>query len=219
MRAVIFDLWNTLVDWAVDDSNTLREELAASTGHNPERFTALWQETYRLRETGPLDRAFRALGVPDAEIEGHIAARHALTRRALVPRDGVLPTLTELRRRGLRLGMVSACTEEVPAVWPETPFAGLFDVEVFSAICGHMKPDPEIFLLAAEGLGVEPGECLYVGDGANDELAGAERVGMRSVLVGHPGKEPFWADARDWTGERIESIPEVLELVERSTRK
>lgn len=219
MRAVIFDLWNTLVDWAVDDSNTLREELAASTGHDPDHFMALWQETYRLRETGPLDRAFRALGVPDAEIEGHIAARHALTRRALVPRDGVLPTLTELRRRGLRLGMVSACTEEVPAVWPETPFAGLFDVEVFSAICGHMKPDPEIFLLAAEGLGVEPGECLYVGDGANDELAGAERVGMRSVLVGHPGKEPFWADARDWTGERIESIPEVLDLVERSTSK
>ena len=115
MRAVIFDLWNTLVDWAVEESNTLREDLAASTGLDEERFTALWQETYRLRETGPLERAFRALGVPDAEIEGHIAARHALTRRALVPRDGVLPTLEELRRRGLRLGLVSACTEEVPA--------------------------------------------------------------------------------------------------------
>jgi putative hydrolase of the HAD superfamily len=203
----------------VEDSITLREKVAASTGHDADRFTALWQETYRLRETGPLDRAFRALGVPDAEIEAHIEARYALTRRALVPRDGVLSTLAELHRRGFRLGLVSACTEEVPAVWPDTPFAGLFDAEVFSAVCGHMKPDPEIFLLAAEGLGVEPADCLYVGDGANDELAGAERVGMRSVLVGHPGKEPFWADARDWAGERIESIPEVLDLVSGSRSK
>ena len=48
MRAVIFDLWNTLVDWAVDESNTLREDLAASTGLGEDRFTALWQEPERV---------------------------------------------------------------------------------------------------------------------------------------------------------------------------
>jgi putative hydrolase of the HAD superfamily len=211
--AVIFDLWNTLIDWLVDESDVLRGRIAATTDHDPDRFAELWASTYRLRETGPLARAYRAVGVPEDAIEELIEARYALSRRAIVPSDGVVETLAELRRRGLRLAVVSACTEEIAAIWPETPFAGLFDAEVFSATCGYMKPDPEIFLLAAERLGVEPHDCLYVGDGANDELAGAERVGMRAVLIHREGEEPYWPEVRAWTGPRITSIPEVLSLV------
>ena len=213
VRAVIFDLWETLIDWVVEESSAFRERLAATTGHDQERFAALWDETYRLRETGTLAEAYRAVGVPDEALDELIDARHALARRVIVPRDGVVETLGELRRRGLRLGLISACTEDVPAVWPETPFAGLFDAEVFSATCGHMKPDREIFLLAADLLDVDPNDCLYVGDGANDELAGAERVGMHSVLIHRAGEEPYWPEVRDWSGPRITSIPEVLALV------
>ena len=209
---MIFDLWETLIDWLREESDAFRQDLAATTGHTPERFAELWEETYRLRETSPLAEAYRAVGVPEEELERLIAGRHELARRAVVPRDGVVDTLRELRRRGLRLAVISACTEDVPNVWPETEFAGLFDAEVFSATCGLMKPDAEIFQLAAEKLGVEPRECLYVGDGANDELAGAERVGMRSVLIHRPGEEPRWG-LEDWPGPRITSIPEVLELV------
>ena len=93
-----------------------------------------------------------------------------LTRSALVPTPGAIPTLVELRRRGIATGLVSNCTEEVALVWAETPFAGLFDVEVFSATAGCIKPDPKIYELACAELGVEPAECLFVGDGANDEL-------------------------------------------------
>ena len=70
-----------------------------------------------------------------------------------------------------------------------------------------MKPDPRIYLRACDELGVEPGECLYVGDGANDELAGAQRVGMRPVLIHRPEEKP------QWDGPRITSIPDVLDLV------
>ena len=45
-----------------------------------------------------------------------------------------------------------------------------------------MKPEPEIYLRTARALDVEPAECFFVGDGANDELDGAERVGMTPVL-------------------------------------
>jgi putative hydrolase of the HAD superfamily len=210
---VIFDLWETLIDWIVEESNVFRQRLAATTGHDPERFAELWEETYRLRETGTLAAAYRAVGVPQDALDELIAERHALARRAVVPRDGVLETLQELRRRGFRLGVVSACTEDVPNVWPETPFAGVFDAEVFSATCGLMKPDAEIFLFVAELLGVDPRECWYVGDGANDELGGAERVGMRPVLIHRAGEEPRWPGLRDWAGPSITSIPEVLGLV------
>jgi FMN phosphatase YigB (HAD superfamily) len=55
---------------------------------------------------------------------------------------------------------------------------------------------------------------MFVGDGANDELAGAERVGMRAVLILRAGQdEPYWQEARGWQ-PRITSIPEVLDLVE-----
>jgi putative hydrolase of the HAD superfamily len=76
-----------------------------------------------------------------------------------------------------------------------------------------MKPEPDIYLRTARALEVEPERCLYVGDGANDELAGAARVGMTPVLILPRDREPWWDEVRDWDGLRIEAIPEVLELV------
>ena len=160
---------------------------------------------------GPLADAYRALGVPEAELDRVVAERHAYARRTLLPRDGVVSTLEELRRRRFRLGLVSACSEDVAVVWPDTPFSGLFDGEVFSATCGYMKPDPEIFLLTAERVGVEAGECLFVGDGANDELSGAERAGMTAVQLRAPG-EALTRDGEAWQGASIEHLSEVVDL-------
>jgi putative hydrolase of the HAD superfamily len=126
------------------------------------------------------------------------------------PREGAVATLAELRARGLRTGLITVCSEDTVDVWPETPFAGLFDAEVFSCSCGLRKPDPRIYGLACEQLGVRPGESIFVGDGANDELAGAERVGMRAILIHRPGEEPARPEVRDWPGPRITSIPDVL---------
>jgi putative hydrolase of the HAD superfamily len=150
--------------------------------------------------------------VPDEHLEEHVGARHDFARRALQPRDGALETLAELRRRGLKLGLITVCSEEVPAAWPETVFAGEFDAETFSSECGLIKPEPEIYLSTAERLGVEPEACAFVGDGANDELAGAARVGMTPVLFLPAGQEPRWTEVRDWPGLRVSSLPKVLEL-------
>jgi putative hydrolase of the HAD superfamily len=217
IRAVIFDLWETLVDWPVESSRALNERLWRATPHEREEFDRLFRDTYRLRETGPLADAYRALGVAEESLEQLVAQRRENTRAALVPREGALETLAELRRGGYRLGLISVCSEDVPALWDETPFRGLFDAEVFSATCGHMKPDAEIYLLAARQLHVEPAECLYVGDGANDELAGAERVGMTPLLVQREGAQPVWAEVHDWSGPRVTAIPQVLELIANGT--
>jgi putative hydrolase of the HAD superfamily len=151
--------------------------------------------------------------MPEHLVEEIAAMRLDSNRRWLVPRPGAVETLKELRRRGQLLGMISVCTEEVALLWDESPFTGLFDSAVFSCSVGLKKPDPAIYLLACEQLGVEPHEALFVGDGANDELAGARRVGMQAVLIHRPGEEPFWQEVRDWDGPRITSIPGVLDLV------
>ena len=180
---VIFDLWDTLVEWPVREAEVLRERLAALVAVSDEEFAGRWSRSYRAASRpDPLAAVYRELGIPHEHVEGEVAARHEFGRRVLRPRPGATRALAALRADGIRLAVLSVCSEEVPAVWAETELAGLFDVETFSSDCGLMKPEPEIYLRTAAALGVEPGDCLFVGDGANDELRGAERVGMTPVL-------------------------------------
>jgi len=159
-----------------------------------------------MRETGPMADALRVLGASPEVAEEIAGIRRAVTEEGLVPVPGALETISELRSRGLLIGLITVCTDDVPALWPGTEFHGLFDAEVFSSSVGLRKPDPRIYLLACEQLGVEPQEAMFVGDGANDELAGAERVGMTAVLLERDGEE------RQWAGRRVRSLPDLLEL-------
>ena len=212
IKAVVFDLWETLVEWPLAEAAELRRSLADRLGLSLDEAERRLEEHYLASQTGPLATVYRTLGMPEAHVEAHVEARVELTRRALRPGPGVVHTLRELRRRGLRLGLISMCSEDVPVAWPETDLAGLFDVETFSASCGLVKPEAPIYLHTARALGVEPAACLFVGDGANDELAGAARVGMTPVLFLPRDREPYWPSVRGWGGLRVSAIPEVLEL-------
>jgi putative hydrolase of the HAD superfamily len=210
--AVVFDLWETLVEWPLAEAAEHRRSLADRLGLPLDEAERRLEEHYLASQTGPLATVYRTLGMPEAQVAAHVEARVELTRRALRPGRGVVDTLRELRRRGLRLGLISMCSEDVPVAWPDTDLAGLFDVETFSASCGLVKPEPQIYLHTARALGVDPPACLFVGDGANDELAGAARVGMTPVLFLPSDREPYWPSVRGWSGLRVSSIPEVLEL-------
>jgi putative hydrolase of the HAD superfamily len=212
MRAVIFDLWDTLVDWPVGEGEVLKHRVAVHVGGDPAAFELAWRASYRASQTGPFADVLRSLGVPDEHIDGHVTARHDFGRRFLRLRDGARDAIAELRRRGVKLGLITVCSEEVPVAWPETELAGLFDAETFSSECGLVKPEPEIYLRTAEALGVDAADCFFVGDGANDELAGAERVGMTPVLFLPDDREPLWPQVREWAGLRVSSMREVVEL-------
>lgn len=60
-------------------------------------------------------------------------------------------------------------------------FEELFETRVISGEVGLHKPQPEIFLLGAERLGAQPGECVFVDD-LRENCAGAEAVGMTAIL-------------------------------------
>lgn len=204
-RAVVFDLFETLVDYDEARSREFGVQVAALCGREPDEFHDVWRAGRPARETGPMAPYLATLGIPEQAMADFLERRRSFTRGVLArPRDGVVESLQELRRRGIGVGLITVCSEDTVDVWPDTPFAGLFDAEVFSCSCGLRKPDPRIYELALEQLGVEPNEAMFVGDGANDELAGAERVGMRAVQIG---------SASPWEGERIAAIPQVLELV------
>jgi putative hydrolase of the HAD superfamily len=211
---VIFDLWETLVDYDSAASRTFQDGVAARLGRDPQEFALLWHEGRLKRESGPLRDYLLQLGAGEELVGELVTLRTEATRPMLVPRAGAVETLEELRRRGLRTGLITVCSEDVPNLWSETPFADLFDVTVFSCSVGLLKPDPRIYRLACGELGVAPEEAIFVGDGANDELAGAERVGLRAVLIHREGEQPPWDEVRDWQGPRITAVPQVLTLLE-----
>jgi putative hydrolase of the HAD superfamily len=211
MRAVVFDLWETLIDWDRESNAQLNERLAELAG---DEFRERWSVS-RSKYTSPIRDALAEAGVPPAVMEDVCTLRRDHLRGALAPRPGAIDTLRELRRRGLKVGLITVCSEDIERLWPESEFAGLFDGEVFSSSFGASKPDPRIYLHCCELLGVEPEDAVFVGDGANDELAGAQRVGMGAILIHRPGEDPLWPEVLDWDGSRVTSIPGVLEVLDR----
>jgi putative hydrolase of the HAD superfamily len=102
--------------------------------------------------------------------------------------EDVLPVLTELRDRGLKLGLVSNTGRDLDAF---VAHHGLdVDAVVASGVHGKTKPHPTIFLAALDRLGVSPAEAAMVGDSVEDDVEGARAVGMRGVLLDRENRYP-----------------------------
>jgi putative hydrolase of the HAD superfamily len=189
MRAVVFDLFETLVDYDEVKSRAFSAAAAELLGRDVDSFHAHWRDGRPIRDSGPMLPYLTSIGIVGNDAERLLNLRRSFSAELLrSPREGVIETLHELRRRRIQTGLTTVCSEDVVDVWDNTPFSGQ----------------------ACEELNVDPAEALYVGDGSNDELAGAERVGMRAVLVHRAGEEPRSPEVRDWSGPRISSIPDVL---------
>jgi putative hydrolase of the HAD superfamily len=157
-----------------------------------ERF---WQEasdSFTERATGVLggttatltEIARRCGYTPSAQtIAAATRTHYEGARYVQAPRSGVLEVLAALRTRGYALGLLSDCSSELCEMWTETPYAPFIDATTFSWAEGYRKPDPRGFLTAAARLRVDPSECWFVGDGGSREMSGAQRAGMRPVLV------------------------------------
>lgn len=94
-------------------------------------------------------------------------------------------TLAALRQAGLRLALISNASHHglVERVLERTGLAAFFDPIVSSAGFGHVKPDPGIFHLVLDRWHLEPRASAMVGDTLDADIAGAQAVGMRVVLV------------------------------------
>jgi putative hydrolase of the HAD superfamily len=199
---VIFDLWGTLVDPFPEPArDELLTPMATALGADPEEFVQRWGDLYDERMRGGtieehLLRIAGANGVAEAA-----TLRRAHLRGLLRPRADVEATLAELRARGVKLGLISVCSLDVAEVWAALELG--FDAEVYSCSEEVAKPDPRVYELAADRLGVRPESCLFVDD-HDENLLGAERAGMRPVLIG-PGDGV-------WDGERIDAVGDVLKL-------
>ena len=93
--------------------------------------------------------------------------------------------LARLRER-FRLGVVSNFYGNVAALCSEAGISRFFDVIVDSARVGTSKPDPAIFRMALEALGLEPEETIFVGDSRERDMMPAGKAGMKTVWMKGP---------------------------------
>jgi putative hydrolase of the HAD superfamily len=199
MKAVLFDVGNTLL-WLdhpfltrllAEHGITATEEdlLAAQYGAK-----LLLDE--RVRGGQGADDAgrgriffaevFRRLGVPDTafpELARRLYARHAEQNLWSSVRERTEETLEELARRGYRLAVISNADGRVEALLEEVGLRRHFEFVIDSGAVGVEKPDPRIFRMALDRLGVEPHQAAYVGDVYEIDVAGARAAGLRPFLI------------------------------------
>ncbi|MFG3419749.1 HAD family hydrolase [Micromonospora sp. NPDC049460] len=224
-QAVLFDFFGTLTRSV--QRGAAHRSTAELLGCPPRTLVDVLDRTFYERACGRYGNAEATLrwvceqaGVhpSDDAVRSAVASRHRAVRADTRLRDEAVPTLAALRRRGLRTGVISDCTHELPAFLPQLPVAPLLDVRVFSVQVGRCKPDLALYQAACGRLGVAAADCLYVGDGGSQELTGAERAGMTAVRLAAPDLAEhmvFNADAA-WRGPVLRSLDEVVDLVDRS---
>jgi putative hydrolase of the HAD superfamily len=147
-------------------------------------------ETGKLTEDEFSERFGPLLGVRD--YEGLVDRLFA----GMEPNEPMLEMLRRARAQGVRTGLISNSWGR--GRYDRDSFGELFDGVVISGEVGMHKPQPEIFALGAERVGLEPRQCVFVDD-LRENCAGAEAVGMTAVLH------------RDTT-ETIERVEELLKV-------
>jgi putative hydrolase of the HAD superfamily len=193
IKAVIFDLDNTLVDF-------MRVKRAAVSGAVDAMIDAGWQtskedavkKVFNMYDREGIEdqKVFDKLLVEQyGEIPYRILAAGVVGyRRAkeghLVLYPHVRMSIVSLIRMGLKLALVSDAPRM--SVWMRLNSLGLdafFDTVVSTEDTGKKKPDPAPFLLALSRLNVKPEESVMVGDWAERDMVGAKAIGMKTAFA------------------------------------
>lgn len=103
----------------------------------------------------------------------------------LRPEESMFAAVEAVKRQGFKTGLLS--NSWGLRAYPRGRFDGLFDAIVISGEVGLRKPDPEIFTMTSERLGVAPSACVFVDDEPG-HLKAALEVGMTTVLHRSPAE-------------------------------
>lgn len=209
IRAVIFDLYGTLIDIRTTEekeeilyhlslylqyygANMDEEKLRSALDLEKEQYLKTKHERYPeldlemvfkniLKKEG-LDSPFLA--------ESCCKIYRLLTRERFGLFPDSLPVLKEMKREGHPLAVVSDAQkvfslEEVKILGLD----GFFNHIILSTHFGFKKPDPRLFSIACALLEVPPTETVYIGDNLKRDVKGAKRIGMQVILVDRNEKD------------------------------
>ena len=214
-RAILFDLDDTLYDLRSYWRGRLHEAIHEVLAHYPhfDRDALVHQAITEKVYIEKLPAFLRGQGVDDEQL---IASAHELFGRdwfgRLVLFDDAVQTLEALRPR-FKLGLVTNGPSRTQRSKIEQfQLADYLDMLIVSEEVGVAKPNPAIFAIALERLGVAPSETLFVGDSPEFDLRGAAAAGLPFIWM-NPHGEVLPADVVQPVAV-IERLTELLPLLE-----
>lgn len=203
-KAVLWDMDGTLINseelhwiaWrntmAKEDVVITREQFLSTFGQRNDSIIPSW-----LGSAAAAERIER-IGRAKEELY-----RHLVRRVGIAPEPGVAIWLRRLHQEGWQQAIASAAPRaNIEAVLEALSLNRIFQGIVSAEDVYRGKPDPEVYLLAANRVGVPVERCIVVEDAAAG-IEGARRAGMRSIGVSHNGKDL-----------RADVVVESLEMLE-----
>lgn len=226
IKAVIFDLDNTLVDFMsmkrLAVSAAIHSMIDAGLRLTPDevqsRIDAIYKERGIEFQSVFDQLLYDVFQKVDYKIlsAGIIAYRRA-REAALVPYPHVNMTLVALIKRGIRLAVVSdAPGREAWLRLCYLDFHHLFDHVVVYEDTGERKPSPAPFRRALELLGVQSSETIMVGDWAERDMVGAANLGMTTAFARYGDTFGTVESHADYD---LNDVSELLEVIDRENRK
>ena len=171
IKWVFFDLGSTLIDETVADARRIQEMISG---------TDITEEAYREKR---FEMIRKGLNGDLSTIDYFCLTKTPWHSEDEVPYPDVLSTLTELKQRGYKLGVIANQnygTEDRLNNWNLHRF---FDVIAASAELSMAKPDPAIFEWALNQSDCCPQNAVMVGDRMDNDMAPANRMGMHTVRL------------------------------------
>jgi putative hydrolase of the HAD superfamily len=242
IRAVTFDFWDTLVGehlgqmrgmqidrWLevlrTDDIAIPRPDLVVAFEENWREFERRWSANAgQHTASDATDFICARLGIsPDGQGEGGIrnslidSFRLVGETAPLTPAPDLAPALRDLKRSGVRLGIVCdvglTSSPTLRLRLERFGLLGFFDAWGFSDETGWFKPAREAFAPALEGLGVEPEDTAHVGDSPRTDVAGALALGMTAIRYqGFVDRPPHDGPEANFVARSHSQIPGLLGL-------
>ena len=214
IKAVLFDMDDTLIDWSKMEDNFATIETKhlknvhryLTVGHTLPSFddfrthirrkmSMAWTEAKKswagVSFVKELEAAIVDCGIDRSQLDME-AVLHAYDWEpypGVVPFDDTLTVLEQLKKEGYKIGLI---TNAMQPMWMrdiELRQYGIleyFDARLTSGDVGFMKPHPFIYWQALEILEVEPQTAVFVGDRPANDVAGANDAGLISVLMAPP---------------------------------
>ncbi len=224
IRAVVFDLDHTLYD----RYETLR------------LIVPLFREKFKINDNISNDYFWERIVWADrhfvhrgwGEIYGHLCEKNIFKeiptyeeyesfllscfKKIAVEFPFAIPTIKRLHETGLKVGLITNGKPEVQEKKIKMlNLESCFDEIIISGACDYDKPQPEIFKLMANKLGVDTAEMMYVGDHPHYDVEGSRNAGCVPVWVKTTGTWIFPEfEKPEFQVETVEEIPDIIKILQ-----
>jgi putative hydrolase of the HAD superfamily len=214
VRIVTFDVGGTLID----PFPSVGEVYAAAARESnfpcpqPDELTATFSKVWKNKEG--FDYSFKAWAALVDEVFGTALPRNVF--QAMYDRfkkadawmiyPDVRPTLEALRDCNYRMAVISNWDDRLPPLLDALGLGEFFEAVVLSVHTRATKPSPEMYKRALSTLNITGSEVLHIGDSQEEDVRGAQAVGMQALLL----------DRKGYGNNSIRALDGILPLLDRS---